>query len=146
MEISRSSTGPVDVEVSRHFRTSDLWDFCLVVNPCVTLKLRMPEICWSELFMGYQSLKIEPVYFLVFQEWNGMLWMFHFFSWFLTVHTKEIVYLDVSCTHERLGGPIVCSISGKNDDKYFKLKLDVCLPFKKNRKTLRKESFKQDNK
>jgi hypothetical protein len=30
--------------------------------------------------------------------------------------------LDVSCAHKRLGGPDACSISGKYDDKYFKLK------------------------
>jgi hypothetical protein len=30
--------------------------------------------------------------------------------------------LDVSFTHKILGGPAACSISGKYDDKYFKLK------------------------
>jgi hypothetical protein len=72
--------------------------------------------------------------------------MMHFFSWFLTVHTKELVDLDVSCTQERLGGPVACSISGKHDDKYFKLKPDMQLSFKENINNWCKESFKQSNK
>jgi hypothetical protein len=35
-------------------------------------------------------------------------------------HTKGLV------------GPAACSISGKHDDKYFKLKLDMQLSFKEN--------------
>jgi hypothetical protein len=62
--------------------------------------------------------------------------MMHFFSWLLTVHTKELADLDVSCAQERLGGPATCSISGKHDDKYFKLKPDMQLSFKENRNNL----------
>jgi hypothetical protein len=45
---------------------------------------------------------------------------------------KELVDLDVSYAQERLGGPTVCSISGKHDEKYFKLKPDMQLSFKEN--------------
>jgi hypothetical protein len=52
--------------------------------------------------------------------------------WELTEITKELVDLDVSCAQERLGGPAACSISGKHDDKYFKLKSYMQLSFKEN--------------
>jgi len=45
-----------------------------------------------------------------------------------------------------LVGHVSCSISGKHDVKYLKLKLDMQLSFKKNRKTMCKELVKQDNK
>jgi hypothetical protein len=35
---------------------------------------------------------------------------------------RTLLDLDVSCAHKKLGGPAACSISGKYDDKYFKLK------------------------
>jgi hypothetical protein len=50
----------------------------------------------------------------------------------ITELTKELVDLDVSCAQESLGGPDTCSISGKHDDKYFKLKSDMQLSFKEN--------------
>jgi hypothetical protein len=43
MNISRSDFLPVDVAASHHFGTSGLRGFCLVINPCTTLKLQMHE-------------------------------------------------------------------------------------------------------
>jgi hypothetical protein len=47
------------------------------------------------------------------------------------VHTKNLVVLDVSYAHKRLGGPATCSINGKHDDKYFEPNNDMQLSFKK---------------
>jgi hypothetical protein len=47
------------------------------------------------------------------------------------MHTKDLVFLYVSCTHKRLGGPATRSINGKHDDKYFEPNHDMQLSFKK---------------
>jgi hypothetical protein len=52
----------------------------------------------------------------------------------------------VPCAYNILDRSAVSSINGKQDDKRFKPNHDMCLPFKKNIKTLCKELVKQDNK
>jgi hypothetical protein len=47
------------------------------------------------------------------------------------VHTKDLVVLDIPCTHKKLGGPVARSINGKHDDKYFEPNHDMQLSFKK---------------